>query len=229
MDEIEPRKQEKPKRRRNVKPICRETGDHVHYPPKRKTKPTRPPHAPSPGFESLFRVSHKVRYGKCRKNQAPCIGISTYDGCGEFVSTTTGEEDSLNCAACGCHRSFHKEESITDGGTETVLEMLKISPYQYRQIFCSPYGDGGKKKGGDRIGVDRSDGGDLVEEKEVGRVKRLKTKYTAEQTEKMRDYAEKLQWKMSPERRNEVDEFCVEIGVNRKSFRVWMNNHKYTN
>ncbi|KAL1198715.1 Zinc-finger homeodomain protein 13 [Cardamine amara subsp. amara] len=100
--------------------------------------------------------------------------------------------------------------------------MLKISPYQFCQIFCSPYGGGERKKeglGGDRIGVDRSDGGDLVEEKEVGRVKRLKTKYTAEQTEKMRDYAEKLQWKMSPERRNEVDEFCVEIGVNRKSFR----------
>ncbi|VVB07600.1 unnamed protein product [Arabis nemorensis] len=219
MDEIRSEKEEKGKRRR--KAICRKTGDHVHYPPTRLTKPTRPPHAPSPNLKSSFRFpDKKPRYGKCRKNQAAGLGTTAYDGCGEFVSSISGED----CAACGCHRNFHREEeeSILErcirSGTvdESVLEMLKISEYQFRQIFCSPYGDRRRSKGEE----------DLVEEE---RVKRLKTKFTAEQTEKMRSYAEKLRWKVSPENRDEVDEFCVEIGVNPKNFRVWMNNHKDKN
>ncbi|KAG7536737.1 ZF-HD homeobox protein Cys/His-rich dimerization domain [Arabidopsis suecica] len=241
MDEIiKPKKEENSKRRRNATAICRETGDHVHYPPTRKTKPksTRAHHAPPPILESIFKVTHKPHYGECRKNHAADIGTTAYDGCGEFVSSTV-EGDSLNCAACGCHRNFHREVSIPENGgvTETVLEVLKISSYQFRRIFCSPYGgekSEGKKEsyGGDQVVKDRFGGGDLAaeeEEEEVGRVKRLKTKFTAEQTEKMRGYAEKLRWKVRPEKREEVEEFCVEIGVNRKNFRIWMNNHKDKN
>lgn len=241
MDEIKPKQENKSKRRRTTTTICRETGDHVHYPPptrKTKSKPTRTHHAPSPPIlESIFQVTTKPHYGECKNNHAAGIGTTAYDGCGEFVTTTTGEEeeDSLNCAACGCHRNFHSEELITENGvTETILEVLKISSVQFRQIFCSPYGGGRsevKKKsyyGGDRIVKDRSDGA-AEEEEEVGRVKRLKTKFTAEQTEKMRDYAEKLRWKVRPEIRNEVDEFCVEIGVNRRNFMIWINNHKDKN
>ncbi|XP_010442119.1 PREDICTED: zinc-finger homeodomain protein 13-like [Camelina sativa] len=227
MDEIKPKEAEKLKRRRNVKPICRETGDHVHYPPpttrKPKSKPTRTHHAPPPILESIFKVTHKPHYGECRKNHAADIGTTAYDGCGEFVTAAEEEEDqSLNCAACGCHRNFHREELITDNGVaETVLEVLKISSLQFRQIFCSPYG-GGKSKAKKKK---EEKGEDLVEK----RVKRLKTKFTAEQTEKMKDYAEKLRWKVRPEMRDEVEEFCVEIGVNRKKFKIWMNNHKDKN
>lgn len=228
MDEISSKKEEKSKRR--GKAICRETGDHVHYPPtRRRARSARPHHAPSPILKSSFRFPDKARrYGECRKNQAAGIGTTAYDGCGEFVSAAAGE-DSVNCAACGCNRSFHREESLSDaitvhkhgrctttnGVSETVLEMLNLSPYQLQKIFGSPYGDRRSK----------------VEEEEEAeeRVKRLKTKFTAEQTEKMRNYAEKLRWKVSPESRDEVDEFCVEIGVNRKAFRVWMNNHKDKN
>ncbi|XP_010495622.1 PREDICTED: zinc-finger homeodomain protein 13-like [Camelina sativa] len=132
MDEIKPKEEEKLKRRRNVKPICRETGDHVHYPQpttrKPKSKPTRTHHAPPPILESIFKVTHKPHYGECRKNHAADIGTTAYDGCGEFVTATEEEDQSLNCAACGCHRNFHREELITDNGVaETVLEVLKIS------------------------------------------------------------------------------------------------------
>ncbi|CAA0407080.1 unnamed protein product [Arabidopsis thaliana] len=235
MDEIKPKKEENSERRRNATAICREIGDHVHYLPtcKTKSKPTRPHHALPPILDSIFKVTHKPHYFECRKNHAADIGTTAYDGCGEFVGST-GEEDSLNCVACGCHRNFHREELIPENGgvTETVLEVLKISSCQFRRIFCSPYGGGkseGKKKkkekesyGGDPIIKDRFGGA----EEEEGIVKRLKTKFTAEQTEKMRDYAEKLRWKVRPERQEEVEEFCVEIGVNRKNFRIWMNNHK---
>ncbi|KFK31815.1 hypothetical protein AALP_AA6G162200 [Arabis alpina] len=217
MEEINSKKEENPKPKRRSKPICRITSDHVHYPPTRRTKPTRPSHAPSPNLKA-------PRYGKCKKNQSASMGTTAYDGCGEFVASISGED----CAACGCNRSFHREEeeeqseeSILEkcirSGTidESVLEMLEITSDQFRQIFCSPYGDKGEE--------------DLVVEKEEERVKRLKTKFTVEQTEKMRCYAEKILWKVRPENREEVDGFCVEIGVDRKRFMIWINNHRDKN
>ncbi|CAA7041674.1 unnamed protein product [Microthlaspi erraticum] len=239
MDEIKSEKEEKCRGRNKARAICRESGDHVHYHPTRQAKAKRPHHAPSEILKSIFEVARKARYGECRKNQAAGIGTTAYDGCGEFISATSGE-DPLNCAACGCHRSFHREDTISDGVTETVLDVLKISSDQFRRIFCSPYGEGNNRVvidqsvGGDvveeeqRVVIDRSGGGDVVEE-EVGKVKRLKTKFTAEQTGKMRDYAEKLRWKVSPETREEVDKFCLEIGVDRRKFMNWMNNHKDKN
>ncbi|KAF8049397.1 hypothetical protein N665_2222s0010 [Sinapis alba] len=208
MDVTKSKIAEKRRRRTKTTAICRETGDHVHYPPTRTTKSTRPSHAPPPIIESIFRLSPKSHYGECRKNHAASVGTTAYDGCGEFVSANPGE-DSLDCAACGCHRSFHREESLSDGVSKTILETLKISPLEYRQIFCSPYGDGAKE--------------------EEERVRRLRMRFTAEQTEKMRSYAEKVGWKVSSESREEVKEFCNGIGVTRKNLRVWMNNHNEVN
>ncbi|KAK9114308.1 hypothetical protein Syun_021105 [Stephania yunnanensis] len=48
-------------------------------------------------------------YGECQKNHAAEIGGYALDGCREFMAS--GEEGTslaLTCAACGCHRSFHK-------------------------------------------------------------------------------------------------------------------------
>lgn len=217
MDETKSKQEEKRRRRTKPTPICRETGDHVHYPPTRQTKPTPPPHAPPSILESISRLcpNPKPRYGECRKNQAASTGTTAYDGCGEFVSADPGE-DSPDCAACGCHRSFHlREES-------TILEALKISPSRFRQIFCSPYGEAAEEKT-KRIATDRSS------EEEAGRGKRAKTRFTAEQTEEMRSYAEKLGWKVSNESRERVKEFCDGIGVTRRKLRVWMNNHSEAN
>ncbi|KAG2302395.1 hypothetical protein Bca52824_031046 [Brassica carinata] len=217
MDETKSEKEEKSRRRTKATPICSETGDHVHHPPTRITKSTRPPHAPSPTIESIFQLSPTSRYGECRKNQAASAGTTAYDGCGEFVSANPSGED---CAACGCHRSFHREESVS----KTILEALKISPLQFRQIFCSPYGDGDTEaKNKKRIAADRSSG------EEAGRAKRSKTRFTAEQTERMRSYAEKVGWKVSSESRERVREFCDGIGVTRRNLRVWMNNHNGDN
>jgi ZF-HD class homeobox domain-containing protein len=53
-----------------------------------------------------------TRYRECLKNHAVGIGGHAVDGCGEFMAA--GEEgsiDALRCAACGCHRNFHRKES----------------------------------------------------------------------------------------------------------------------
>ncbi|KAK1422315.1 hypothetical protein QVD17_25342 [Tagetes erecta] len=52
-----------------------------------------------------------VRYGACQRNHAANIGGYAVDGCREFMAS--GEEGTLaatTCAACGCHRSFHRRE-----------------------------------------------------------------------------------------------------------------------
>jgi ZF-HD homeobox protein with Cys/His-rich dimerization domain len=50
-----------------------------------------------------------VRYGECRRNHAARTGGHAVDGCRQFLAA--GEEGTggaLRCAACGCHRSFHR-------------------------------------------------------------------------------------------------------------------------
>ncbi|KAG6493415.1 hypothetical protein ZIOFF_048398 [Zingiber officinale] len=58
----------------------------------------------------------KVRYAECRKNHAAATGGYAVDGCGEFIASVgEGAEAELRCAACGCHRSFHRREADSAG------------------------------------------------------------------------------------------------------------------
>ncbi|KAL5231867.1 hypothetical protein ABZP36_030643 [Zizania latifolia] len=50
-----------------------------------------------------------VRYGECRRNHAASMGGHAVDGCREFLAEgEEGTSGALRCAACGCHRSFHR-------------------------------------------------------------------------------------------------------------------------
>ncbi|XP_073396871.1 zinc-finger homeodomain protein 1 [Physcomitrium patens] len=52
-----------------------------------------------------------VRYRECQKNHAASIGGHALDGCGEFMpGGEEGTVDALRCAACDCHRNFHRRE-----------------------------------------------------------------------------------------------------------------------
>lgn len=52
-----------------------------------------------------------VSYRECRRNHAASIGRYAYDGCGEFLKAgKDGTKEAFHCAACGCHRSFHRKE-----------------------------------------------------------------------------------------------------------------------
>ncbi|KAL5544484.1 hypothetical protein UlMin_008268 [Ulmus minor] len=55
--------------------------------------------------------STTVRYGECQKNHAANIGGYAVDGCREFMASgEEGTREALTCAACGCHRNFHRRE-----------------------------------------------------------------------------------------------------------------------
>jgi ZF-HD homeobox protein with Cys/His-rich dimerization domain len=53
-----------------------------------------------------------VRYGECRHNHAASTGGYSIDGCREFIAEGEGTGDALKCAACGCHRSFHRRVQV---------------------------------------------------------------------------------------------------------------------
>ncbi|KAE9601953.1 hypothetical protein Lal_00040868 [Lupinus albus] len=56
-------------------------------------------------------VRNDVRYGECQKNHAANSGGYAVDGCMEFMASAgEGTSGALTCAACGCHRNFHKRE-----------------------------------------------------------------------------------------------------------------------
>ncbi|CAO2818582.1 unnamed protein product [Amaranthus hypochondriacus] len=55
--------------------------------------------------------STAIRYGECQKNHAANIGGYAVDGCREFMASgADGTNNALICAACGCHRNFHRKE-----------------------------------------------------------------------------------------------------------------------
>ncbi|KAE8707732.1 putative DNA-3-methyladenine glycosylase [Hibiscus syriacus] len=52
-----------------------------------------------------------IRYRECLKNHAASMGAHVLDGCGEFMpSGEQGTMGALKCAACECHRNFHRKE-----------------------------------------------------------------------------------------------------------------------
>ncbi|XAR48332.1 hypothetical protein NMG60_11031114 [Bertholletia excelsa] len=57
----------------------------------------------------------KVRYKECRKNHAANIGGYAVDGCREFMPAgKEGTKAAFACAACTCHRNFHRREVHRD-------------------------------------------------------------------------------------------------------------------
>ncbi|KAF8376784.1 hypothetical protein HHK36_031547 [Tetracentron sinense] len=154
-------------------------------------------------------------YRECLRNHAANLGSYATDGCGEFTvdDTTPG---GLKCAACGCHRNFHRKIiSVDDGGGRVVGK------------------SGGEREAGvvELIEYGREQDNRVVvsEESERNGKKRNRTKFTGEQKEKMLAYAEKLGWKLQrKDEENEIERFCRGVGVSRQVFKVWMHNHKNT-
>ncbi|CDP02231.1 unnamed protein product [Coffea canephora] len=67
---------------------------------------------------SSFTVRN-VRYGECQKNHAAGVGGYAVDGCREFMASgEEGTNAALSCAACGCHRNFHRREVETEAVCE---------------------------------------------------------------------------------------------------------------
>nr|ASU91636.1 mini zinc-finger protein [Gerbera hybrid cultivar] len=90
-------------------------------------KREEPPPPPPPSNPSMASANSSntirvhVRYGECQRNHAANVGGYAVDGCREFMAANagTGDEEeetdgTLTCAACGCHRNFHRRVVETE-------------------------------------------------------------------------------------------------------------------
>ena len=105
--------------------------------------------AGDPGGGGRFRIQGGtcgVRYRECLKNHAVGIGGHALDGCGEFMAAAEeGSIDALRCAACGCHRNFHRKES--DDSPTGAVSPAAITAYgalpphhQFSPYYRTPAG-----------------------------------------------------------------------------------------
>lgn len=180
------------------------------------------------------------RFRECRKNHAASAGGKVLDGCGEFMPAA---DDSLKCAACTCHRNFHRKDPDSAGGgffsRSTMLHPLQLPPPPLSHFQATHWAPafqpvkmavtGGTDSSSEDLNFNEAAGGGggvpppppFVMSK-----KRFRTRFTAEQKGKMVEYAEKVGWRIPREDDPEVQRFCSEIGVRRQVFKVWMHNNK---
>ncbi|XP_018457349.1 zinc-finger homeodomain protein 6 [Raphanus sativus] len=198
--------------------------------------------APAPRSHSRAQTTsptRNVRYRECQRNHAASSGGHVVDGCGEFMSSgEEGTAESLLCAACDCHRSFHRKE--IDGMFVVQFNSFGHSQRPLVNRHVSPimmsFGGGGGGGGRDPAVAESSTedlnrfqqalSGDGPDQFQYHPKKRFRTKFNQEQKEKMFEFAEKIGWRMNKTEDEEVNRFCREINVKRRVFKVWMHNNK---
>ncbi|KAG6423962.1 hypothetical protein SASPL_114371 [Salvia splendens] len=183
-----------------------------------------------------------VTFRECMRNHAAGLGVHAVDGCGEFMPSAT-DPASLKCAACDCHRNFHRR----DPPEEPPLTLIEFHPHHRhhplppRLSSASPdnspspppissayypsaphmllglsHGHPGGGGGGGGGGRNPSSGSR----------KRFRTKFTQEQKEKMLEFAEGVGWKLQKKDEDLIREFCSQVGLERGVLKVWMHNNK---
>ncbi|XP_042394343.1 zinc-finger homeodomain protein 2-like [Zingiber officinale] len=214
------------------------------------------PGAGLPGYKvseggEMFGEEEEVagKYKECLRNHAASVGGHVVDGCGEFMPNGgPSTPDALKCAACGCHRSFHRKDG--DGAD--------VHPYHLRQappplllpppplrlqralggVFPAssptsravPVSSSGwmasattESSSEERVVVG---GGPGMDAKAMR--KRFRTKFTAEQKEKMLAFADRIGWRFQRQDESLVEQFCSDAGIKRHVLKVWMHNNKHS-
>lgn len=182
-----------------------------------------------------------IRYKECLKNHAVGIGGHAVDGCGEFMAAgDEGTLDALKCAACNCHRNFHRKETEGESSSYSLHHQqqqlqfyrapppagyLHLTPTPRPLALPAASGGGGYSREEEDVSNPSSSGGGGGGS---GVKKRFRTKFTPEQKEMMVAFAERLGWRIQKHDDGAVEQFCAETGVKRKVFKVWMHNNKHT-
>lgn len=181
--------------------------------------------------EPILNFQRKEVFKECRRNHASSIGGFAVDGCCEFLPA--GDEGTIEffkCAACNCHRNFHRKEFVTRDKTHFESNTIYYpSPTPISAFFPSTnsyvHMTGTSRDTITSLDLPTSSGGG---ERPTSSKKRFRTKFTREQKKKMSDFAVKLDWKIRKQDENVVEKFCNKIGVKFQTFRVWMLNNKRT-
>lgn len=183
-----------------------------------------------------------VKYRECLKNHAANLGGHATDGCGEFMpSGDDGTLEALTCAACNCHRNFHRREvegephMCADCRFHGFCERKRIdalfpSPLPLASptlLSPPPHMIMAFNPGAGLPDSDEYDGG-LASPHSSSLKKRFRTKFTPEQKEQMASFAQKLGWRIQKHDEEAVQQFCTDVGIKRHVLKVWMHNNKLT-
>ncbi|XP_020590309.1 zinc-finger homeodomain protein 9-like [Phalaenopsis equestris] len=114
-------------------------------------------------------------------------------------AATLADPTSLKCAACSCHRNFHRRVSVSS--SEEEIECFTSAPHTL-------------------LALSRN-------ERPSATRKRFRSKFSAEQKGKMMELSERLGWRLQKRDEGLVEEYCRDIGVEKGVFKVWMHNNKY--
>ncbi|KAJ7563241.1 hypothetical protein O6H91_03G102300 [Diphasiastrum complanatum] len=156
-----------------------------------------------------------------------------------------GEEgtlDALRCAACDCHRNFHRRQVEGEPSCDCQYfgrdKHRASSPIDLPgRVVTLPYPSStmlGRPAAHTPLstGISESeelDGSAYIRVANPSAIrKRFRTKFTAEQKGKMFSMAEKLGWRIQKLDEAEVQHFCSDVGVKRHVLKVWMHNNKQT-
>ncbi|GFZ18706.1 homeobox protein 21 [Actinidia rufa] len=180
-------------------------------------------------------------YKECLKNHAAAIGGNATDGCREFMpGGQQGTLEALKCSACNCHRNFHRKEmqgfdysSVRYHSAlgDSTRQMQSLGHHKGevvdRELVGYPTGTlVSTRTAAHQMIVPYKMGVVCHSSSEVGK-KRLRTKFSREQKEKMLSFAEKAGWKLQKLEEGAVHNFCQEIGIKRRVLKVWMHNNKH--
>ncbi|KAA0034416.1 zinc-finger homeodomain protein 9 [Cucumis melo var. makuwa] len=188
-----------------------------------------------------------ISYKECLKNHAAAVGGHALDGCGEFmpsITSTPTDPTSLNCAACGCHRNFHRRESDDSWPNRRYYPYRLCAPPSPRSSRIKSQSPSSPiplpishipppvQFSGPHMLMALSTEAAAEEEEEEEELrrkqrKRKRTKFSGEQKEKMQLFSEKMGWRIGKSEERLVEEFCKEIGIGKRVLRVWMHNNKY--
>ncbi|KAL3625573.1 hypothetical protein CASFOL_031027 [Castilleja foliolosa] len=218
--------------------------NHPYIPPPHQLTPPPPPPPnnnnnnnnaspdPDPTYgaaSEVVEITSSVRYKECLKNHAASMGGHVVDGCGEFMpGGDDGTLEALKCAACDCHRNFHRKE----GDGEPTPHRLTAPPPHLKHHFAAPstmvnFGGGGAAAESSSEGLNMFEsGGGHTAGQASGSKKRFRTKFRRDQKDRMHEFAVKLGWRIQKQDEPEVQRFCGEVGVKRQVFKVWMHNNK---
>ncbi|KAL2532612.1 Zinc-finger homeodomain protein 6 [Abeliophyllum distichum] len=131
-------------------------------------------------------TTDSIRYKECLKNHATSVLGHVLDGCGEFMpGGEDGTPEALRCAACDCHRSFHRREA--DG--EPQIGTSHYYTYDPKSRITIATGTRGHA---------------VVQPSFSGSKKRFRTKFSQEQKDRMHEFAIRLGWKIQKQDEQEL-------------------------
>ncbi|XBI16539.1 zinc-finger homeodomain protein 9-like [Aegilops tauschii subsp. strangulata] len=207
--------------------------------------------AVAPGVE-------EVTYMECGRNHALASGGHVMDGCGEWMPLgdhNPADASSYKCAACGCHRNFHRKVMMKRSPpppppmVATVLHGLpqrreETLEDQLPGVDSDTDSDGTEYDSDateyDSEGTDRPLGELQIQRLTAQRLpatappphgviskrKRSRTMFTADQKLRMQELSEHLGWRLQKRDKDIIEARCHDIGVSKNVFRNWMNNKK---